>query len=326
MIPQEHFRVLAALAEVVDAGVPVWFVGGNHDAWGGSFLRERVGVRVVDGPLEMELAGRRTLVAHGDGVGAGDLGYRLLKAVIRNRVTVRAFRALHPDWGSWVAGRVSSTEHKAEFSDARAAGRASYIRAWALEQLERDPGLYAGAGGALARAGAGGDGAGPLLRQLGRLGAPPQLRGAARGGRAAAASGVGLSNSPAQTPSTPTASPHSRSTTGRTTSAEPVVSRWMPPSPPSAAASALPQHPLHLPRHRRPAVQHAHAGAHRRLDLGAEERVMGAAEHHRVHAGLAQRAQQRLQGGAHRGAFRLPRLHQLHQAGAGLRDHLTSRA
>ena len=34
---------------------------------------------------------------------------------------------------------MSTTEGKAEFSDERAAGRARYIRDWALEELRRDP-------------------------------------------------------------------------------------------------------------------------------------------------------------------------------------------
>src|SRR3954466_6103402 len=91
VILREHFRVVAKLADVVDAGVPVTFVGGNHDAWAGSFLRDEVGIRVVEGPLEMDLGGRRALVAHGDGVGSGDVKYRMLKAVIRSRASIRAF-------------------------------------------------------------------------------------------------------------------------------------------------------------------------------------------------------------------------------------------
>src|SRR3982750_4272061 len=71
VILREHFRVVAALADVVDAGVKVWFVGGNHDAWAGSFLRDEVGVEVLHGPAVLELAGRRTLVGHGGGGGGG---------------------------------------------------------------------------------------------------------------------------------------------------------------------------------------------------------------------------------------------------------------
>lgn len=141
VIARRHVRVLAALAELVESGVPVWFVGGNHDAWGGSFLEEEIGLRLLRGPVRMELAGRRALIAHGDGVGAGDYKYRALKALIRNRLTVGAFRTLHPDWGAWIAERVSTTEHKSQFSDAAAAGRALYIREWGVGEIRSDPQL-----------------------------------------------------------------------------------------------------------------------------------------------------------------------------------------
>ncbi|HET7273897.1 MAG TPA: UDP-2,3-diacylglucosamine diphosphatase [Longimicrobiaceae bacterium] len=142
VIPRAHFRVLAALADLVDTGMPVYFVSGNHDAWVGDFLKDEVGLRLIEGPVEMEIAGRRTLVAHGDGLGTGDLGYRVLRAVIRHKLTTRAFRMLHPDWGIRIADRVSATEGRtgAEITDA-ASGRANFIRAWALEKLETDPTL-----------------------------------------------------------------------------------------------------------------------------------------------------------------------------------------
>lgn len=138
VVLREHYRVLAALAGAVEGGLKIWFVGGNHDAWGGSFLREDVGIEMLHGPVTMDLGGRRTLIAHGDGVGKGDFKYRMLKACIRSPVAVGAFRQLHPDWGRWIANRVSTTEAKAEFSDAAAAGRSRYIRDWAIERLRED--------------------------------------------------------------------------------------------------------------------------------------------------------------------------------------------
>jgi UDP-2,3-diacylglucosamine hydrolase len=137
----EHYRVLAKLKDVVEAGVPIAFVGGNHDAWAGPFLRDEIGIRLHDGPVEMTLGGRRTLVAHGDGVGRGDLKYRALKKMIRNPVTVGAFRVLHPDLGRRIAGMASRTEHRSAAADQEARGRAAYIQAWALEQMRRDPGI-----------------------------------------------------------------------------------------------------------------------------------------------------------------------------------------
>ena len=87
----------------------------------------------------MNLGGRTALVAHGDGVGEGDLGYRILKRVIRHPLTVGAFRMIHPDWGSWIANRVSSTEAKADPTDTSAAFRAVPIREWAPRELVARP-------------------------------------------------------------------------------------------------------------------------------------------------------------------------------------------
>lgn len=134
-----HFRALAAIADVVDAGVPVRMIGGNHDAWGGRFLREEVGIDFRDGPIRLPLGGREALVAHGDGVGSGDLKYRALKTVIRSRAAIAAFRVLHPELGLRLARGVSTTEGKHGGESDR--GRAAYIRRWAVEQLETDPTL-----------------------------------------------------------------------------------------------------------------------------------------------------------------------------------------
>jgi UDP-2,3-diacylglucosamine hydrolase len=138
IIHGKHFRVLAGLARVVEAGVPVSMVGGNHDAWGGRFLQEHVGMTFVPGELRLTLGGRRSLAIHGDGVGVGDIKYRALKAVIRSRAATWGFRLLHPELGHRIAHAVSSTEEKARHPDGSAEGRARYIEAWATQTLQED--------------------------------------------------------------------------------------------------------------------------------------------------------------------------------------------
>jgi UDP-2,3-diacylglucosamine hydrolase len=140
LVEGKHFRVLAALAALVDAGVPVTMIGGNHDAWGGRFLREEVGIAFSPGMRRMRFGGRETLVAHGDGVGVGDIKYRMLKAAIRSRAAIVGFRLLHPELGLRLAHWVSTTEAKAE-DDPRDQGRARQIEAWALEVLAAEPAL-----------------------------------------------------------------------------------------------------------------------------------------------------------------------------------------
>jgi UDP-2,3-diacylglucosamine hydrolase len=140
VIPGRHFRTLAALAALADAGLPVRMAGGNHDAWGGRFLREHVGVDYRIDPFYMELGGARALIAHGDGLGRGDFKYRALKAVIRSRAAVGAFRALHPELGLRLARAVSTTHEKSDV-DLAAEGRARFLESWATSQLTADPAL-----------------------------------------------------------------------------------------------------------------------------------------------------------------------------------------
>jgi len=105
----EHVRVLAMLADLVEAGVPVLIMGGNHDWWGGDYLRQRIGVDFRREPARIRVKGKSLLVAHGDGLGSGDLGYRILRLVLRGRFTRWLFRWLHPDLGMRIADRVSGT-------------------------------------------------------------------------------------------------------------------------------------------------------------------------------------------------------------------------
>jgi UDP-2,3-diacylglucosamine hydrolase len=111
-IPKAHFSVCRALAEITRSGVPVLYFGGNHDFWAGSYLRDELGLLVADGPQSLEIQGRRIFVAHGDGMGSGDIGYRLLKAILRNRVCIALYRWIHPDLGVPIAHRISSISRR----------------------------------------------------------------------------------------------------------------------------------------------------------------------------------------------------------------------
>ena len=67
VMPREGFRALAALASLRDAGVPVLFIGGNHDCWGGTALTETSGVDYRLGSWDGTIGAWRTFIDHGDG-------------------------------------------------------------------------------------------------------------------------------------------------------------------------------------------------------------------------------------------------------------------
>jgi len=106
-IPKEFVRVLQAMGELRRHGVPITYVGGNHDFWIGNYLTRELDVSFTDGSLALEHQGRKIFLAHGDGLGPGDGGYKLLKRVLRNGAARAMFRWIHPDVGIPLARSVS---------------------------------------------------------------------------------------------------------------------------------------------------------------------------------------------------------------------------
>jgi len=140
-VTRGHDDVLAKLREIVGSGVPVTLVGGNHDWWGGSYLRDEVGVEFLEEAVIREIAGRRTLLAHGDGLGEGDAGYLALRDVLRSPVTRFAFGLLPVSLGDRIASGVSHTEDRWEQWGEAQQARSAVLEEWAELTLAADPEL-----------------------------------------------------------------------------------------------------------------------------------------------------------------------------------------
>ena len=109
VIPRSSFRILAAMADLRDAGIPVMMMAGNHDCWGGDVLTTDVGADYRLAPWEGRIGNWSTRIEHGDGLRPReDRGYRALRKVLRNRLAIRAFRWLHPDLATPLAGGSSN--------------------------------------------------------------------------------------------------------------------------------------------------------------------------------------------------------------------------
>lgn len=136
-IPRTGFRVLAAIADLVDGGVPVTWIAGNHDCWGGEVLRADVGVTYHLGGWRGELAGWRALVEHGDGLrGDADRGYRAIRPILRSRVSMAAFRLLPVDLASRLATGSSQASRTYRPRD-----DGLEIRRVGVQMLESEPAL-----------------------------------------------------------------------------------------------------------------------------------------------------------------------------------------
>lgn len=97
VVQKEHLEMIGMLKSLRNKGVAVDLLVGNHDFWVGDFLSRELGITVHRQPLILEVSGKKMFLAHGDGFGKGDLGYKVLKVVLRNPFTIWLYRLLHPD-------------------------------------------------------------------------------------------------------------------------------------------------------------------------------------------------------------------------------------
>ena len=101
VVPKGSVRVFAALMDLMDAGVEVYFCRGNHDIWCYSYF-ESMGMHVISQPHVFEFCGKTFCVGHGDGLGDVGSGYKLMNAAFKCRALQWLFSLLHP----WLAFRL----------------------------------------------------------------------------------------------------------------------------------------------------------------------------------------------------------------------------
>jgi len=99
VVPRGYTRLLGLLAEITDSGIPVHLFRGNHDMWAFSYLQEEVGIKLHRDPEFRAFNGKNFYLAHGDGLGPGDHGYKFIKKVFASPVNQWLFRLIHPDLG-----------------------------------------------------------------------------------------------------------------------------------------------------------------------------------------------------------------------------------
>jgi UDP-2,3-diacylglucosamine hydrolase len=108
VMPWRHVPILTEIRRLVDNGVPVTMLGGNHDWWSGSVFTEVAGMTVHPDAFGVEHQGIRAWLAHGDGLASeSDRGYLFLKSVLRNPWMIRCLRIVHPDLAYALGHRVS---------------------------------------------------------------------------------------------------------------------------------------------------------------------------------------------------------------------------
>lgn len=112
VIPRGFHRTLAGLQAFVDRKATVHYLIGNHDCWMGDFFETEIGVVLHRNPFMADIQGKNVYIHHGDGLADNDLGYRMIKPVLRNPLAIRMYRWLHPDIGVPIARGTSRSSRE----------------------------------------------------------------------------------------------------------------------------------------------------------------------------------------------------------------------
>ena len=114
LIPKGFTRFLCLLSDLVRHNIEIVYVAGNHDFNLGRYFDDELGIKTMYGTNEQLLAGRKFIVAHGDGLGPGDLGYKLFVRLVRNRFNLALLSGFHPDLAISLMKKLSllSRKHK----------------------------------------------------------------------------------------------------------------------------------------------------------------------------------------------------------------------
>ncbi|MCS7077024.1 MAG: UDP-2,3-diacylglucosamine diphosphatase, partial [Bacteroidia bacterium] len=109
VVPKGYLHLLGKLAQVREKNIPVTIIKGNHDLWYKDYFMNELGIPVYHDPITREFHGKKFYIAHGDGLGPGDKGYKFIKKCFQNKALQWCFRMIHPDWGIGLANFLSAS-------------------------------------------------------------------------------------------------------------------------------------------------------------------------------------------------------------------------
>ena len=139
VIPKGFSRFMGKLAELSDKGLQIEAFTGNHDLWMRGYFMEELNIPVHYKPITREINGKKFFIGHGDGLGPGDNGYKLLKAVMSNNFSQWLYRRLHPDTGVGLAGWLSRLGPKhADAPEKEFLGESEWLVQFAVDKLKKE--------------------------------------------------------------------------------------------------------------------------------------------------------------------------------------------
>lgn len=134
VVPKYFYRTLSMLHKMRENGLEIEYVMGNHDFGHDGFFEEELGIKVFGDDIIRTHGGKRFLISHGDGKMQGDTGYKILKYIMRKKISLKLFLTLHPNFGIRLAS--GSSKKSRTYTDSKNFGKHELMREYAKQKLE----------------------------------------------------------------------------------------------------------------------------------------------------------------------------------------------
>lgn len=116
VVPKGFVKVFAELMDLIENGVNVYFFQGNHDIWCYNYF-ESLGMKILQQPAEVEIAGKHFCLGHGDALGPGFKLYKAMRWAFRHPFFQACFSALHPSIAFRLGCGWSTSSRKAKYKE-----------------------------------------------------------------------------------------------------------------------------------------------------------------------------------------------------------------
>jgi UDP-2,3-diacylglucosamine hydrolase len=124
VIPKDYFRILAALYNLIQDGIPVHYVLGNHEVMIGDFLKY-FGFIVHNDTAVLTIHNKRVFLAHGHNIDKR-LWTSIWQQFLTSKLNHELYRMLHPDIGVFIAQGIAYLSRKQKRSTNIAGGLEHY--------------------------------------------------------------------------------------------------------------------------------------------------------------------------------------------------------
>ena len=101
-------------------------------------MEKELNITVHREPITKEYSAKKFFIGHGDGLGPGDHGFKMIKKVFANKTSQWMFAKLHPDWGIKLANYWSGTSRASNNDEVFLGEENEWLFQFAQEKLKTD--------------------------------------------------------------------------------------------------------------------------------------------------------------------------------------------